>query len=211
MASPEPASPEPAGPEPAGRRAEREREILDAAAKLFHEKGYASTTIRDIGAEAQLNHASSHYYFGSKAAILYAIYSDALDGFLDRFESIPDRDPATTLTDIIRAAVLESARRPEHTAVFFQERLRLEMHLTRQQVAAVRERQDRFRSRTAGIVERGITEGVFTAVDPGLAVELIVGAATWAYQRPDAADAEAADRCAQLIVKGLLTGEGDRT
>ncbi|HTK61678.1 MAG TPA: TetR/AcrR family transcriptional regulator [Pseudonocardia sp.] len=191
--------------EPVGRRAEREREILDAAAKLFRAQGYASTTIRDIGAEAQLNHASSHYYFGSKAAILFAIYSDALDGFLDRFESIPDGDPETTLTEIIRASVLESARRPDHTAVFFQERLLLEIHLTSQQAAGVRDRQRRFRSRTAGIVERGIAEGVFTAVDPGLAVELIVGAATWAYQRSEAADAEAADRCAQLIVRGLLS------
>jgi TetR/AcrR family transcriptional regulator, cholesterol catabolism regulator len=202
--------------EPVGRRAEREREILDAAAKLFRSKGYASTTIRDIGAEARLNHASSHYYFGSKAAILYAIYQEALDGFLDRFESIPDGDPATTLTEIIRASVLESARRPDHTAVFFQERLWLEMHLTAQQAAAVRERQGRFRSRSAGIVERGVADGVFAAVDPGLVVELIVGAATWAYQRPsDAADQEGdalaeADRCAELIVSGLRKERRDR-
>lgn len=196
--------------EPVGRRAEREREILDAAAKLFREKGYASTTIRDIGAEAQLNHASSHYYFGSKAAILYAIYQEALDGFLDRFESIPDGDPETTLIEIIRASVLESARRPDHTAVFFQERLWLEMHLTAQQVAAVRERQSRFRSRSAGIVERGIADGVFAAVDPGLVVELIVGAATWAYQLPDVADPHAeADQCAQLIVGGLRKKRSD--
>jgi AcrR family transcriptional regulator len=196
--------------EPLGRRAEREREILDAAAKLFREKGYASTTIRDIGAEAQLNHASSHYYFGSKAAILFAIYEEALDGFLDRFDSIPDGDPATTLAGIIRAAVLESARRPDHTAVFFQERLWLGMHLNARQVEAVRERQGRFRSRSAGIVERGIADGVFTAVDPGLVVELIVGAATWAYQRPGSGDPDAdADASAALIVAGLLKERSD--
>lgn len=188
--------------EPVGRRAERE--ILDAAAKLFREKGYASTTIRDIGAAAQLNHASSHYYFGSKAAILYTIYQEALDGFLDRFESIDDGDPETTLTEIIRAGVLESARRPDHTAVFLQERLWLEMHLSGQLTAAVRERQDRFRSRTAGVVERGIADGVFTAVDPSLVVELIVGAATWAYQWSDSSDPDtAADHGARLIVRGL--------
>lgn len=216
MAGPERVGPVPAGPgltdaEPGGRRAEREREILDAAAKLFREKGYASTTIRDIGAQARLNHASSHYYFGSKAAILYAIYSDALDGFLERFESIEDSDPGTTLTEIIRAGALESARRPDHTAVFFQERRWLEMHLNVRQAGALRERQSRFRSRTSAIVERGIAEGVFTSVDPGLVVELVVGVATWAYQCADADDLhESADRSANLIVRGLLREEGDR-
>jgi AcrR family transcriptional regulator len=197
--------------EPVGRRAEREREILDAAAKLFREKGYASTTIRDIGAEAQLNHASSHYYFGSKAAILHAIYQEALDGFLDRFEAIPDGESAATLTEIVRASVLESARRPDHTAVFFQERRWLNLHLNARQAGEVLERRDRFRSRTESVVERGIAEGVFIPVDPALVVEMVVAAATWAYQRIDTSGTEAAaDRCARMIVTGLLRERSSR-
>jgi AcrR family transcriptional regulator len=198
-------------PEPVGRRAERQREILDSAAKLFREKGYASTTIRDIGAAAQLNHASSHYYFGSKAAILYAIYAEALDGFLDRFEAIPDADPDTMLSDIIRAGVLEAARRPDHTAVFFQERRWLDTHLDPRQVVALDDRRTRFRHGTVHVVERGIAEGVFVPTPPELVVELIVGAATWVYQRGGTEDAgAAADRCVEMIMPGLRSGRSDR-
>lgn len=191
--------------EPTTRRAEREREILDAAAKLFREQGYASTTIRDIGAEAQLNHASSHYYFGSKAAILYAIYQEALDGFLGRFESIADGLPEVMLADIVRAGVIEAARRPDYTAVFFQERLWLEMHLSSDRCRAVRERQARFRSRVGEIVQAGIDAGRFRPMDPMMTVETIVGLATWAYQAgPDTID-EAADQCAALVLGGVLS------
>lgn len=188
------------------RRVEREREILDAAAKLFRERGYASTTIRDIGAAAQLNHASSHYYFGSKSAILYAIYQEALDGFLDRLASIPDGDPRDTLAAVVRASVVESARRPDHTAVFFQERAWLEMHLPRESCVAIRGRQDTFRNRVTAIVEDGVRRGRFRAIEPMVAVEMIIGIATWAYRhRPDdPANLEQAARdCAELMCNGI--------
>ena len=50
----------------------RER-ILDVAERLFADSGFASTSLRDITAEAGVNLAAVNYHFGSKEALLGAI------------------------------------------------------------------------------------------------------------------------------------------
>jgi TetR/AcrR family transcriptional regulator, cholesterol catabolism regulator len=188
------------------RRGEREREIIDAAAKLFRERGYSSTTIRDIGLAAGLNHATSHYYFGSKAAILFAIFQEALDDFLVRLDQITG-PPDSALTDIVKAAIIEAGRRPDQTAVFFQERHWLEQLLPPVESQAIRERQEAFRVRVVTAVEDGIQEGLLKAIDPMIVVETIVGMATWAYKLHSSEGAAsldaAAEQCADLVMDGL--------
>ncbi len=51
--------------------ATRER-VLDAAEKLFIERGYASVTLRDIGQAAGLNHASLYHHAPGGKEALYA-------------------------------------------------------------------------------------------------------------------------------------------
>ncbi|HEY1969972.1 MAG TPA: TetR/AcrR family transcriptional regulator [Pseudonocardia sp.] len=199
------------GAEPLTRRAEREREIIDAAAALFREKGYASTTIRDIGARAGVNHASSHYYFGSKAAILYAIYQEALDGFIDRLDAIPTGRADEMIAAMVRAAVQEAARRPDHSAVFFQERRWLETYLRADQCTEVRRRQARFRARLTETVANGIADGSLRDLDPGIVVETVVGLATWAYQNMPGDLDQAADQCVDFVLGGIRTVREERS
>ncbi len=48
--------------------------LLDAAETLFAERGYAATSLRDITALAAANLASVNYHFGSKEALLEAVF-----------------------------------------------------------------------------------------------------------------------------------------
>jgi AcrR family transcriptional regulator len=52
---------------------ERKTEILDAAEKLFHTKGYEATTISDIIAKAGIARGTVYYYFKSKDEIMDAV------------------------------------------------------------------------------------------------------------------------------------------
>jgi AcrR family transcriptional regulator len=54
-------------------REEASAAILAAAADLFAERGPARTSIRDIAAEAKLNHALVFRYFGSKEQLVSAV------------------------------------------------------------------------------------------------------------------------------------------
>jgi len=57
------------------RRGGREQtiaDILDAAEKLFSERGFTAVTVRDIAAEAGVSHALVHRYLGSKEDVYRA-------------------------------------------------------------------------------------------------------------------------------------------
>ena len=71
--------------------------ILAGAFRLFSRKGYSATTLSEIAREAGMSTGNLYIYFGSKLAILYAIYDpwlrarvDALEHELARIKS-PDR------------------------------------------------------------------------------------------------------------------------
>src|SRR6266568_5015485 len=46
------------------------QKILDTAERLFAQRGYAATSMRQIIAEAGVNLAAIHYHFGSKEELL---------------------------------------------------------------------------------------------------------------------------------------------
>ena len=52
--------------------------ILEVAEKRFATAGYAATPLRDIAAEASVNPAMIHYYFGSKESLLRTVLEKAL-------------------------------------------------------------------------------------------------------------------------------------
>jgi len=52
--------------------------ILDAAERLFGDRGFADTSLRTITAEAGANLAAVNYYFQSKDALIQAVFSRRL-------------------------------------------------------------------------------------------------------------------------------------
>lgn len=52
---------------------DRREQIIDAAMRVFAQKGYSSATNKDIAREAGITPGLIYYYFESKEALLYAI------------------------------------------------------------------------------------------------------------------------------------------
>lgn len=48
--------------------------IISAAERLFAERGYAGTSLRTVTSEAGVNLAAVHYHFGTKDALLRAVF-----------------------------------------------------------------------------------------------------------------------------------------
>ena len=67
-------------PQPTSRRERqiqrKRQEILAAATRVFSEKGYASTTTKDIANAADIGESTLYSYFDSKRDILLAIFND---------------------------------------------------------------------------------------------------------------------------------------
>ena len=55
------------------------KKLLDTAEKLFGEKGFEATSLRDITTEAQVNLAAVNYHFRSKRALMRAVFARRLE------------------------------------------------------------------------------------------------------------------------------------
>ncbi|HXT21084.1 MAG TPA: TetR family transcriptional regulator [Thermoanaerobaculia bacterium] len=51
--------------------------ILDTALRLFHERGWRGTTMRDVAAESGVSLGNAYYYFASKESLIQAIYAQS--------------------------------------------------------------------------------------------------------------------------------------
>lgn len=60
--------------------------ILDAAEQLFAEKGFAETSLRLITSKAGVNLAAVNYHFGSKKALIQAVFTRFLNPFVSSLE-----------------------------------------------------------------------------------------------------------------------------
>ena len=54
-------------------------ELLDAAARLFGNRGYAATSMRDIALEVKMLPGSLYYHFPSKEALLVEVYRKGVE------------------------------------------------------------------------------------------------------------------------------------
>ncbi len=83
--------------------------ILDAAELLFAEKGFAETSLRMITSKANVNLAAVNYHFGSKNALIQAVFSRFFNPLIKLMEQglrelgwTEGQSPALELDDIFR-------------------------------------------------------------------------------------------------------------
>lgn len=78
--------------------------IKKAARKLFKEKGFSATTMRDIAAEASVNSALTNYHFQTKENLFSEIMKDIIITFRTGLEVVLN-DEKTTINEKIRKIV----------------------------------------------------------------------------------------------------------
>jgi TetR/AcrR family transcriptional regulator, cholesterol catabolism regulator len=183
----------------------RRRAIEDAASDLFHERGYAATSVRDIARALDIQGASLYAHVASKEDVLWSI----VDRVADRFEAAADealRDagPAPDrLGRLVRAHVRVMTEDAGEASVFVNEW----RHLSEARQAAVVERRDAYEARFRAVIADGIADGVFAMIDPTVATAFILTAlnAIPTWYRPDGhlSPEQLAEQDADLAVRSL--------
>jgi AcrR family transcriptional regulator len=74
------------------KSAKKKEAICRVATRLFVEKGFEKTSIRDIAEAGKMNSSGLYYYFEDKEAILYTILIEIMDESLARMQEIANRD-----------------------------------------------------------------------------------------------------------------------
>lgn len=78
--------------------------VLDAAARLFAQRGYAATSMRDIAQAASMLPGSLYYHFAAKEDLLAAVYEAGVRDMVDAVRSAAAR--ATNPWDRLEAACI---------------------------------------------------------------------------------------------------------
>lgn len=88
--------------------------LLDVAERLFCEKGFEGTSVRELTTAAGCNVAAINYYFGGKeklyAEMFRRQFSAMIEGHLETFQKI-SADPDATLESMFQAIIEPAIRR----------------------------------------------------------------------------------------------------
>lgn len=185
-------------------RSARRDDILAQAGRMFRERGYHATSMRDLAKALDLRGSSLYSHVASKEDLLWEIVTDAAAAFAAAVDAVPaSLDPPARLAAMIRAHLaVVAAERPTAT-VFFQDWL----HLGPERRARVVAARDDYQRRFIDVIEDGVRSGDFAVDDPRLAALVVLSALNWTYQWLDPAgrlDLDAlADGYAAQLVGGL--------
>lgn len=169
---------EQAATEPKWRRRAEDRpdEVLDAALKMFAQKGFASTKVEDIAREAGLSKGAIYRYFSSKEDIFESLVNRAIAPIADRTLELAETsfENPEKLIRAFFAVIVGKLSDPDTLAlprIVLQEAGRFPglAELYRRQVI------DKGVAAIEMIVERGVETGDFRPVNPRLAVRNVLG------------------------------------
>lgn len=183
----------------------RKEQILNTAALLFKEKGYAATSMRDIATRLNIEAASLYHHIKSKEEILEIICFGMADKFLAAIAEVNDIyfNAAEKLRMAIKNHVHIITANQDQSAVFLNEW----RSLSNSALADFKELRNHYENGFKHIIDSGINEDVFSAIDQKFAVLSILSSVNWIndWYNPSGkmqAD-EIANRLSDFIMGGL--------
>lgn len=187
-------------------QAGRRRQIVDAAARIFRDKGYAATSIQDVAQAVDILKGSLYYYIDSKDDLLFEVIQEVHQGGLSNLED-SKRVSGSALEKIHSFVVRHSSFNAGNLAqmtVFFQDF----KSLSEERRRVIVEERDLYDEHLRALIVAGQAEGsVRSSVDPKIAAFWILGGMNWMYQwyRADGPQSleEIAEAFAELAVNSL--------
>jgi len=154
------------------RRISRRRdEILKAAARIFAEKGYAGSTIKEIAAQADIAEGTLYNYFDGKREILLAIVNASqapLETMLQEVRELRGREDVIALAEKIFDALLSQT---PFTRTVMAEAWLDDVILQ----DVVMERLQRIGQHLQVFITARVADGAFRPVDPVLTSWMVIG------------------------------------
>ena len=189
----------------------RADEIIDAAARVFAERGYHGTTTQAIADVLGMRQASLYYYFPSKEAALEEVCARGTDGFVEGAERVMQMDvpPLEKLRLLIASHLAPIQTMPDYVRVFINERRYLP-DASRKRVGRKSRRIERFFEQ---VIQDGIDDGSIRAgTDARLAMLAVLGMCNavinWRESDGSQDIDQIANGFAEIVARGLAVPEG---
>jgi len=183
----------------------RKEVILSKAARLFREKGYNATSMRDLAEEVGVEAASLYNHINSKSEILQEICFKVANRFMSHIEEVSHQDqPAIQKLDaILRFHIRNMLELYEEVYVSDREW----KHLAEPYLVNFQNQRRVYRQRIASIIEEGIEKGEIKEIDAPTAVLIILhavsGIESWHRSKKKISGEMLEENMIMIMIEGL--------
>jgi TetR/AcrR family transcriptional regulator, cholesterol catabolism regulator len=189
------------------RRKRRDQEVIDAAAKVFYERGYADASVQDVADELGILKGSLYHYIETKEDLLFRLLEelhDDVQAILEEVAAEEGLEPLERLALYVRKQVLFDVENLPRVAVYYNDYQRLSPE-RRAQIVARRRVHERY---VTELIEQAQRAGdANSELDARLLSNFIHGAFIWTYRwyRPGGkiSREKVADTCAAFVLDGV--------
>ena len=163
---------------------DRRQQIRTLAAEMFFDRGYESTSIRDLAGALEIKAASLYYHFPDKEQILFELVGSVLEQLLEGARELVGRQRSADLelAALVVNHVVLHALRPKETTLGDSE-LRSLTGERRDSNIRIR---DTYEQLVVDVIGRGQQQGAFDVIDVKLSAYAIIAQAshvgTWYHQ-----------------------------
>ena len=183
------------------------KDILDASAQIFSQKGYHGTSMQDIAMAVNLQKASLYHHVSSKQEILFDLLNRGLDLLITQVEEAVAEpgSPDQRLRKATKAYLSTMTEYQDLASVLLLEYRSLEPDYHDRHIP----RRDRFEQIWRELIREGMEAGIFTCDHPSLSARALLGALNWTVtwfrsDGPMSAE-EIADQISNLFLMGLIS------
>jgi AcrR family transcriptional regulator len=184
----------------------RAGEIMEAAARVFAERGYHGASTQDIADLLGIRQASLYYYFPSKEVALEQVCMQGEAGFFETEQAIAagPGTPEEKLAGLVRAHIAPLLDRNHFVRVFLTQRQFLPTPSRRRIGKVSRDIEAIFEA----VIRQGVHQGEFRGdADPRLATLAILGmcnaVAAW-YGKENVSMERIASEFVALVLQGVV-------
>jgi AcrR family transcriptional regulator len=183
----------------------RKEQIVNVAAKLFKQKGFVATSMRDLAAELGIEAASIYYHFKSKEELLEKICFDMADKFITNAKEVNDIyfNAEEKLKMAIKLHVETITENQNQSSVFLSEW----RNLSEPKLKLFRQLRQQYENQFTIILADGEKEDIFDDVDKKFAVLSILSTINFIneWYKPEGKmnASEIADKLSHFIMGGL--------
>lgn len=179
--------------------------IIAKAARLFREKGYSASSMRDLAEEVGVEAASLYNHISSKSEILQEICFKVANKFMSHIDAMDnsDRNSLAKIEAVLRFHVQQMVHHYEEVYVGDREW----KHLIDPYLSNYQNQRRTYRQRIAQIIEAGIRKQEIKEIDAPTAVLIMLhavsGIESWHRSRKKISAELLEDNMVTILIDGL--------
>jgi len=186
---------------------DRQIQLLGIACRLFSERGFNGTSLRDIADEAKVTKAALYYHFPNKESLFAKIVLESLEELLNRVKDACAE--VDSPEEKVRVFMLTTADNYQHNReAWIASSNAFRTHgdsPSKTKAVALR---DQYEKLLRGFIRDGIQSGHFRNVDPAMAGRVLLATintmSRWHNPRGKLAAPDIVEQFIDIVLRGLL-------